>query len=389
MVVVGAFHEASARSTLDSAMGTRHILVFPLIAENPYQSLLYRALESYGYTAGEGELKLHWLARNRRRARVLHFHWPQPWYTYRRRGGPLTWIKLALFAGRLWGARALGYRIAWTIHEVYPLNPAPAWVDRMGSRILARASDVLLTNDEETAALGAAELGDPRAPITVVPHPAYLDAYPAGRDRAAVRAELGVPGSAFLFLLFGHVTAYKRIDLFVEAFRAVADENAYLLVAGLDQHQATADDLRAAAASDPRLKVRLEFIPDDRVAELFGACDAAIAPRQDGGTSGALVLALSLGVPVVAADVPTYRRVTAGENAAWLYDPGDRESMTAALRAAAADPATARVKGAAGRALVASASWEALAATTAARFDAALGVPTGVATARAPARESA
>ena len=370
-------------------MATRHILVFPFLDENPYQSLLYEALEPYGFTAGEGELKLHWLARNRRNARVLHFHWPQPWYAHRRGGGPLTWVKLGLFAIRLAGARAMGYRVAWTIHEVFPLNPAPAWVDRLGSRILARSSDVLLANDEETAAQAVAELGESRTEITVVPHPAYVDAYPQGRPRAEVRAELGVSESGFLFLLFGHVTEYKRIETFVDAFRAAGVQDAYLLVAGLDQHPPSAEYVRAAAAEDPRIRFELDFVPDERVAELFGASDAAIAPRQDGGTSGALVLALSMGVPVVAADVQTYRRVTAGEQAAWLYVPWDEASMTAALRAAATDPAGAREKGEAGRTLVASVSWEALAATTAGLLNAALGTVSAGATPGAATQEPA
>ena len=53
----------------------------------------------------------------------------------------------------------------------------------------------------------------------------------------------------------------------------------------------------AAAAADERIKPLLEFIPDERVSELFAASDAAVCPRQDGGTSGALILALSMGVP--------------------------------------------------------------------------------------------
>src|SRR5687767_12723783 len=56
------------------------IAVFPFIDENPYQRLFYDALSAHGFSAGDGELKLGWLVRNRRETRVLHFHWPQSWY---------------------------------------------------------------------------------------------------------------------------------------------------------------------------------------------------------------------------------------------------------------------------------------------------------------------
>jgi glycosyltransferase involved in cell wall biosynthesis len=348
--------------------------VFPFIHENPYQRLFYDALSAHGFSAGDGELKLGWLVRNRRETRVLHFHWPQSWYRHAAQpGGPLTWIKLTLFALRLAAARALGYRVAWTVHEVYPLNPARRWVDRLGSRILARASNLLMANDPQTAAEARAELGRGARDVVVVRHPSYSGAYPAGRDRAAVRAELGIPDSSFVFLLFGHVTEYKRVQDYVAAFRGAALDDAAILVAGLVQHEPSAAAVRAAAAEDPRVKHALEFIPDERVAELFAASDAAIAPRQDGGTSGALVLALSLGVPVVAARVDTYADVTGGETAAWLFEPGDPGAVVAALERAAGDRDAARRKGEAGRALVTERTWDGMAEDVAALLRAVLG----------------
>ena len=47
-------------------------------------------------------------------------------------------------------------------------------------------------------------------------------------------------------------------------------------------------------------------------------------PRGNGGTSGSLVLALSLGTPVIAADTPTYREITGDGAAAWLFEPGNQ-----------------------------------------------------------------
>jgi glycosyltransferase involved in cell wall biosynthesis len=123
--------------------------------------------------------------------------------------------------------------------------------------------------------------------------------------------------------------------------------------------------VRDVAARDQRIKPLLEFIPDDRVAELFGAADAAIAPRQDGGTSGALILALSMGLGAVAAAVPIYEELSAGDAAAWLFSPYDTESLLAALEAAAADPAGARRRGTAGRQLMQPHSWDEMGRRTA------------------------
>ena len=61
-----------------------------------------------------------------------------------------------------------------------------------------------------------------------------------------------------------------------------------------------------------------------------------VISRHDGGTSGALVLSLSIGLPVVAAT--PYADVTDGEAAAWLFEPGGTASLSAALDRAASDP---------------------------------------------------
>ena len=126
------------------------------LAENAYQRLLYDAMAPHGFVVREGAVfELGWLLRNRGAVRVLHFHWPQDHYRHPPRPkGPVSWVKMGLFTMRLSSARALGYRLAWTIHEVYPLKTASRRLDRLGGRLLARACHVLFTNDEETADAG-------------------------------------------------------------------------------------------------------------------------------------------------------------------------------------------------------------------------------------------
>src|SRR3954469_5577763 len=106
MVLGAAFRGRTPGPSLGTAMAAKHIVAFPLVPQNPYQALLYAALEPHGFTVGEGDLHVRWLARHRRRAHVLHFHWPQSWFVHRSQpGGPLTAVKLALFTFQLLVAR--------------------------------------------------------------------------------------------------------------------------------------------------------------------------------------------------------------------------------------------------------------------------------------------
>jgi beta-1,4-mannosyltransferase len=321
----------------------------PALKANPYQRLLYEQLATHGFEVVRGEFDLGWLIRSRRRVRVLHFHWPLPYYRHNPSpAGPLSWLKLALFAIRLLAARALGYRIAWTVHEVYPLVSASRALDRAAAWILVRASQVLIANDQDTATRAVEELGSPARDIAVVPHASYVDAYPAGRDRAEVRRDLGIAGDDVVVLCFGHVSAYKRVDWLVEVFQEANLPRTVLVVAGMVKDEPTAAVVRAGAADGGRVKPVLEFVPDEGVRELFEASDVAVCPRHDGGTSAVLILALSMGVGVVAANTPTYAHLTGDGAAGWLFEPDDRDSLTRALAAAAADPEAARRKGQAG-----------------------------------------
>jgi beta-1,4-mannosyltransferase len=319
----------------------------PVLATNPYQRLLYAELTRAGLALEpQPQLKLTWLWRRRRSVGLLHFHWPEAYYRYgaRRRDALTSWPLLALFLLRLAAARALGYRIAWTIHQVRPHESASALLERIAGRALAAACDVLLAHDTATANRARAALGRPADRIVVQPHGSYIGVYPEGRPREIVRAELGVAPDSFTFLCFGDLRAYKEIELLLGAFADAALANATLVLAGGSKSERLTR-LAREAETDSRVRTRLGFVPEARVAELFGACDVAVLPRGDGGTSGSLILALSLGLPVVAARTRTYAELAGDEEAGWLFTPGDRDSLRLALLAAAADPGEARERG--------------------------------------------
>ena len=189
-------------------------------------------------------------------------------------------------------------------------------------RILARASHALIAHDAGTARKAESLFGRSARKLRRMPHGSYAGVYPPGRDRAAARRELGVPDDAVVLLAFGHIRRYKGLSTLLEAFAAVEDPRRGSSIAGLPMDDPTVEEIRAAAAADPRIVPLLRFVPDEEVAELFEACDAAVYARADGGTSGALVLALSLGRPAVVADTPDYRELTDDGAAAWLFEAG-------------------------------------------------------------------
>ncbi len=333
---------------------------------NPCLELLYDGLSQFGLElAADPELTLSWLWRHRQTVGCLHFNWrPDRYYaclpsTRDARAGrrpthqaARSWLRLAVFAGRLVTARLLGYQVAWTIHSVYPpetLVRPPGTIsrrlDRYGGAILARSSHVLLAHDRATADQARANLGRSVRSVEIVAHGSYIGVYPPGRPRAAVRAALGIASNAFAFLCFGSLRREKSLDLVLEAFRSIPDPSVVLVIAGRVEDEVAVQSVKEAARLDLRIKPLLELVPPAEVAELFAAVDAAVVARDRALTSGSLILALSLGVPVVASRLPPYEELLAGDAAGWLFEPGDVSSLRHALRNAALEPARARAKG--------------------------------------------
>lgn len=340
----------------------------PVLEQNPYQRLLYEHLESLGVQlAPPARLRVGWLWRARRSVGALHFHWPQPYYraSWRGRGEALlTLVRLPFFALRLAVARALGYRIVWTVHQVYPHESRSRLGDHVAARLLARSASSLIVHERATAQELRRRIGGVDGRVEIVPHGSYAGVYPEGKGRSAERAELGAGDATFVFLAFGLLRRYKDIGLLLDAFSAMELPEAALVVAGMPLDDEVAETVRAAAAADARIRPLLEFVPDERVTDLYAAADAAVVARGDGGTSGALVLGLSLGVPVVAADTEGYRELLGEPAAGWLFAPGEVDSLRAALEAAVASGRSPELRAAA-RLRAEALAWPPIAARTA------------------------
>lgn len=317
----------------------------PPRSPNPYAELLYQALGELGWPrAPFPGLTLATLWRSRRRVGILHFHW-RPDLAYapclakvgglgRRRRVRAT-LQLFRFRLLLAWARMLGYRIVWTIHEIWPARDTR--IDRAGHALLARASAALMAHDAAVADRLRVELALPLQ-IEIVPHGTFRGVYEANHSREDVRAELGIPATAFVFLCFGQLRRDKDIPLLLDAFDSLDVPDAYLVVVGARHHGPSCRRVKVAVAADDRIRAVLEAVPAHRVGELFGMSDAFVLARSQVWTSGSLILALSLGVPVVAARLPPAVELLGDGEAGWLFTPGDTSSLTGALRRASLNP---------------------------------------------------
>ncbi len=279
----------------------------PADSGNPYQHLLAEALTKQGATVRtSSRLRLRDALRARGGASVVHLHWIE---FIIRSTDPGRWAGL-LSVGRaihlllvLFVARIRRVRVVWTVHNLQPHEARRRGIDHWVARLVARLADAILVHSRHCAAQVTKRLG---RPVEIAYHGNYVDFYPpAGCNRQQSRLSLGLPPDAHVFLAFGLIRPYKKIVELIAEFRGLADTSFRLLIAGRPLDDEVRREVERAATGDERVVLRLDRISDAEVAELHLAADVAVFAYRDVFSSGALMLALSQGLPVIAAEDST------------------------------------------------------------------------------------
>jgi glycosyltransferase involved in cell wall biosynthesis len=167
-----------------------------------------------------------------------------------------------------------------------------------------------------------------RSKLAVIPHGNYAPIYARRRTaESATRA-------GRRFLLFGRLGRYKGSAELVRAFVALPDRRAELVIAGKQIDPIDLSDLPPAVAA--RITTHNRFLGQAEVPDVVASADFMVAPYLASLTSGTVLLAMSLGKPVIAPRLPTLAElIIDGENGL-LFDPQAQGSLTAALERACA-----------------------------------------------------
>jgi beta-1,4-mannosyltransferase len=229
---------------------------------------------------------------------VVHLHWLE--YIVEldvttRLGSLRSAIRCGRFVRDLIRLRRRGVTIVWTAHNLRPHEPRMPILEYVLALSTMLLSHCVITHSRY-ARQRLARLYPAMAKISVIEHGNYIGAFPgyaiADPDRAS--------GSRFTFLCFGQIRPYKQVPDLVRAFRALRGDDVRLVIAGKAVVEDEVQRIRQAADGDARVVIDARFIPDDEVSPFHRHAHAAVFAYRDVVSSGALVLALSYGLPIVA-----------------------------------------------------------------------------------------
>ena len=227
---------------------------------------------------------------------VFHVHWPEA--LVRSRSRTLRLLRRAATAALLARLRLTRTAVVRTVH-----NSRPHRAGDSGEERLVDALDALV---DTYVCLNELTVTRPGPERVVIPLGSYHEPF-ADMPRSDDRAGL---------LFFGRIDAYKGVDDLILAFSELVDPTLTLRVVGQPHGDVTT--MVRTAAADPRISLALAFVPDRDLALDVTAAELAVLPYRHLENSAVVLVALSLGTPVLARRSPTIELLQEEVGSRWI-----------------------------------------------------------------------
>jgi glycosyltransferase involved in cell wall biosynthesis len=309
----------------------------PVARLNPYQGLLYQR----SWDAGIATVPLVRPERipeltqlvSRGFTGVLHLHWLN--LVLAEAGSAADARKAAdAFLRDLDGFRAAGGRLAWTVHNILPHGSRH---DEQEARLrggVVERSDVVHVMTPQTPAQVRSWFQIPDEKVLFVEHPSYAGAYEDWTSREQARHQLGIMPDEVVYAVVGAIRPYKGLHELLDAWERLDDGRPRRLViaGGPSEEDGVAEALERAAVH-PTVLLHAYPIPSDEIQVFLRAADVAVLPYTRSLNSGAQLLALTFGLPVIVPAGGGLEEVV-DSRFARTFHPGTTDDLARALLAA-------------------------------------------------------
>jgi len=142
--------------------------------------------------------------------------------------------------------------------------------------------------------------------ILIIPHGNYVQNL-TFVDRRVAREQLKLPQHVPVMLFFGQIKHVKGLDVLLRALPAVVAKHpgVILMIAGKLWKTDFSDYsvLIKQLGLEQHVKLDIRYIPNEEVANYYGAADIVVLPYRKIYQSGVLLMAMSYRKPVVVSDI--------------------------------------------------------------------------------------
>lgn len=230
---------------------------------------------------------------------------------------------------RLEALRTAGGKLVWSIHNVMPHELPYPELELTLRRYLAGHADLIHVLCKQTFSAVEPYFTLPEDRVVVIPHSSYEGVYSPRLSKEEARRILGI-GAREVVAFIGAIRPYKGLDLLLKAVDRLRYSRDLLLVIAGENRPHMYGDPPVEPGEDPGTLCIFERLSIERVEAVVRAADAVVLPYVTILNSGAAILALTLGRPVV---VPAVGCLpwTLPQPPAVLYDPNEGLGLEEAI----------------------------------------------------------
>ena len=293
----------------------------PTDKSNPFQILLSNHLKQKGWDYSSFNLSFKKLWQNRNNVSVLYFHWPESIWR------KSLFFKMALAAGsfivKLYFAKTLGYKLAWSAHNVIPHTYKSLTLERFMRKWILKNFDLIIGHayDVDKALSERFSIKFDHK-YTLALHGIYEDHYrPSDKLK---RENFNISQEAKLLLLMSNGKPYQGNESFIEFWlNHCHDSSIHLIVTGK-----FSESLLRKIAKCASITLVEGFLPDQTMADLMVMTDFVVLPYERITTSGMYFLALTFEKPIIAPNIRFFERHTLPTTAI-LFDANKHDYQSA------------------------------------------------------------
>lgn len=232
--------------------------------------------------------------------------------------------------------KAFGKKIIFTAHNVNRAkrDAEDSVLNRMTLKIQYRLSDGIFVHTNEMKRQLQADFGVRERAVTVIPYGMNNAVPDTELTSMEAKRRLGMGKDERAILFFGAIAPYKGLDILLEAFQEVVarDPRCRLIIAGkpkggCGEYLKSMQETICRQGMDERVIQNIGYIADEQIETYFKAADVLALPYREIFQSGILFLGYSFGLPVIAADVGSFREDIVEGRTGFVSKPEDASDL--------------------------------------------------------------
>lgn len=234
---------------------------------------------------------------------IVHIHWADS--IYRGRTHIRTIVKCFLFMAMIVRWKIARVKIVWTVHNILP-HERLRIIERITEWFFRKSlTQVILLNDSDVGL----ESIIPGVPRVTILHGHYIDWFNNSEKFSPVVGRI---------VFAGMMRPYKGIESLVRSFSDTEDPRLTLVLAGQPLSDEYESVIRGMTADDLRIHTQFGFLSESDLVRSITESMLVVLPYHGLYNSGAAILALSLGRPILVPHTPSMKLLQTEVGLGWV-----------------------------------------------------------------------